>query len=127
MSEDREFAHRICAMAAGVVALVAVASWSFAGAAQAAGALAGGAITIGNFLWLRWMAGLALRRGPAPSLGTLRRALWLGASGARFGVIALAFGVVTAQGWLGLAGLLVGLTALPLGVVVEGLRMARTL
>lgn len=125
MTDDRELAYRICGLTAGLVALIALAGWSLAGAAQAAGALVGGAITIGNFLWLRWTTGLALRRHTAPSASTLRRVLWVGASGARFGVIALTLGIVTVQGWLGLGGLLAALTALPVTVVAEGLRTAR--
>jgi hypothetical protein len=121
VSED--LAYRICGLTAALVAVIAIAAWSLSGPAQATGAVVGGAITIGNFLWLRWTAGLALRRGRAG--GALRRALWVGASGARFGVVALALGVVAVQGWLGLVGLLVALTALPCTVVAEGLRAAR--
>jgi hypothetical protein len=49
----------------------------------------------------------------------------VGASGVRFGVVALALGLVAVQGWLGLVGLLVALTALPCTLVAEGLRAAR--
>ena len=120
---DRNLALRICGVTAALVALIAVAAWSLSGPAQAAGAVVGGAITIGNFLWLRWTAGLALRRRLVG--GAIMRALWIGASGARLGVVALALGVVAVQGWLGLVGLLVALTALPCTVVAEGLRAAR--
>jgi ATP synthase I chain len=123
VSDDRDLAHRIAWLTAGLVGLVAAAAWSLAGPAQATGAVVGGAITIANFLWLRWTAGLALRSGPAD--GALRRALWVGASGVRFGVVALALGLVAVQGWLGLVGLLVALTALPCTLVAEGLRAAR--
>ncbi len=116
-------AYRVCGLTAALVAVIAVAAWSLSGPAQATGAVVGGAITIGNFLWLRWTAGLALRRGPVG--GALQRALWVGASGARLGVVALVLGVVAAPGWLGLVGLLVALTALPCTVVAEGLRAAR--
>lgn len=120
---DRELAYRICGVTAALVAVLAAAAWALAGPAQAAGALAGGAITIGNFLWLRWTAGLAVRRGPAG--GALRQALWVGGSAARFGVVGLALGLAAAHGGLGLVGLLVALTALPVTVVAEGLRAAR--
>ena len=125
MSDDRDLARRVAALTAGLVALIALAGWALAGADQAAGALIGGAITIANFLWLRWTAGRALLRGLAPAGAPWRRLLWLGASGARFGVVALALGLAAAQGWLGLAGLLVSLTALPVTVMAEGLRATR--
>ena len=123
VTDDRDLAYRICGLTAGLVALVAAAAWSLGGPAEAAGALVGGAITIGNFLWLRWTAGLALRKAPVG--GGIMRALWVGASGARFGLVALALGLVAVQGSLGLVGLLVALTALPCTVVAEGLRAAR--
>ena len=123
MTDDRDLAYRICGVTAGLIALVAAAAWSLGGQAEAAGALAGGALTIGNFLWLRWTAGLALRQ--APGGGGIMRALWVGASGARFGVLALALGLAAVQGSFGLVGLLVALTALPCTVVAEGLRAAR--
>lgn len=117
---DRELAYRVCAGTAGLVALVAGASWGLAGADQAAGALFGGAVTIGNFLWLRWTAGLALR-GLAGG-GPFRRALWVVGSGARFGAVGLVLGLAAVGGRLGLVGLLLSLTALPAVVVAEGLR-----
>jgi hypothetical protein len=123
VTEDRELAYRVCGLTAALVALIALAGWSLGGPAEAAGALVGGVITIGNFLWLRWSAGVALRRGPGG--GPLRRALWVAASGARFAAVALALGLAAVQGWLGLVGLLVALTALPCTVVAEGLRAAR--
>ena len=116
-------AYRICGGTAALVAALAGAGWSLGGPAEAAGALVGGAVTIGNFLWLRWSAALALRPGPAGP--PLRRAVWMAASGARFAVVALALGLAAVQGWLGLVGLLVALTALPCTVVAEGLRAAR--
>ncbi len=123
MSEDRDLAYRITWLTAGLVGLIAGAAWSLSGPAQAAGAVVGGAITIANFLWLRWTADLALRRGPTG--GAIMRALWVGASGVRFGVVALALGLAAVQGRLGLVGLLVALTALPCTVIVAGLRAAR--
>jgi hypothetical protein len=123
VSEDRVLAYRICGGTAALVAALAGAGWSLGGPAEAAGAVVGGAVTIGNFLWLRWSAGLALRPGPAGH--SLRRALWVAASGARFAVVAVALGLAAVQGWLGLVGLLVALTALPCTVVAEGLRAAR--
>jgi ATP synthase I subunit len=119
---DRELAYRICGVTAALVAVLAASAWALGGPPQAAGALAGGAITIGNFLWLRWTAGLAVRRAVD---GGIMRALWVGGSAARFGVVALALGLAAAHGGLGLVGLLVALTALPVTVVAEGLRAAR--
>jgi hypothetical protein len=112
-------------LTAGLVALIATAAFTLAGPAQAAGALVGGAITVANFFWLRWTAGLVLRRAATPSGGPLRRVVWVGATGARFGAVALAFGLAAGAGWLGLVGLLVALAALPVAVVTEGLRVAR--
>lgn len=123
MSEDRELAYRVCGLTATLVGLIALTGWLLGGPAEAAGALVGGAITIGNFLWLRWSAGVALRRGPGGH--PLRRVLWVVASGARFAVVALALALAAVQGWLGLVGLLIALTALPCTIVAEGLRAAR--
>jgi ATP synthase I subunit len=119
---DRELACRICGVTAALVAVLAAGAWALGGPPQAAGALVGGALTIANFLWLRWTAGLAVRR--AVDRGIMR-ALWVGGSAARFGVVALALGLAAAHGGLGLVGLLVALTALPVTVVAEGLRAAR--
>lgn len=119
---DRELAYRICGVTAALVAVLAAGAWALGGPPQAAGALAGGAITIGNFLWLRWTAGLAVRRAVD---GGIMRALWVGGSAARFGVVALALALAAVHGGLGLVGLLVALTALPVTVVAEGLRAAR--
>ncbi len=123
MTGDRELVRRVCALTAGLVGALAAVAWAADGAAQAAGALVGGAISVGNFLWLRWTAGLALRRPVAA--GPLRRALWVGASAARFGVLALALGLAAGAGGLGLVGLLLALIALPVTLVAEGLRAAR--
>jgi hypothetical protein len=81
-------------------------------------------VAIGNFLWLRWTAGRALRGGAAGH-GPWRRALWLGASAARFGVLALTLGAVVLWGGVGLAGLVIALAALPITVVAAGLRESR--
>jgi hypothetical protein len=123
MTDDRELIYRICVMTAALAGGVAVAGWALGGAGQAAGAIVGGGVTIGNFLWLRWTAGLALR-APAPA-GSLQRVLWVGASGIRFGAVALALGVAAVQEWVSLGGLLVALVAHPAALVAEGLRAAR--
>jgi ATP synthase I subunit len=121
VNEERELARRVAGLTAGLVALIALASWRLGGPEQAAGAVVGGAITIGNFLWLRWTAARALQRGAAVN-GPPRGLLWVGASGARFGLVALALALAAGQGWLGLPGLIVSLVALPATVVAEGLR-----
>jgi hypothetical protein len=123
MTDDRELIYRICAVTAALAGGVAVAGWALGGAGQAAGAVVGGGVAIGNFLWLRWTAGLALR-APVPA-GPLRRALWIAASGTRFGVVALALGLAAVSGWISLAGLVVALVAHPAALVAEGLRAAR--
>jgi hypothetical protein len=123
MSDDRELIYRICVLTVALAGGVAVAGWVLGGAGQAAGALVGGGVTIANFLWLRWTAGLALRV-PAGA-GLLRRVLWVGASGIRFGVVALSLGLAARQEWVGLGGLVAALVALPAALVAEGLRAAR--
>jgi hypothetical protein len=123
MSDDRELIYRICVLTAALAGGVAVAGWAVGGAGQAAGALVGGGVTIANFLWLRWTAGLALR-GPAAA-GALRRVLWVGASAIRFGVVALSLGLAARQEWVSLGGLVAALVALPAALVAEGLRAAR--
>ncbi len=125
MAQDRGLAGRVCRLTAGLVVLIAAVAWFFAGPGEAAGALVGGGLTIASFLWLSWTAGVVLQRPPARAGSALRQALWIGASGARFGVIALALGIVIAQGWVGRIGLLLALAALPVTVVAEGLRTAR--
>jgi hypothetical protein len=125
VSDSGVLARRVTGLTAGLVLLVAVAAGTVAGPAQAAGVLAGGAVTIGNFLWLHWTAARALRPGSTAGHAG-RRIAWAVASAARYGVVALAFGLPVAQGWLGLPGLLVALLALPVTVVAEGLRSART-
>ncbi len=120
MNDDRELARLVAIVTGALVGAIALAGWSFGGIAEAAGALVGGAVTIADFLWLRWTAGLALRRTAAG--GPLRRALWVGGSAARFGAVGLALGLAAASGRLGLIGLLVSLAALPVVVVTAGLR-----
>ena len=100
-------AGRVCGLTAALVGVIAVGSWMVAGAQEALGALVGGVVTVVNFLWLRWTASRALRGGAARSGGPWRRAFWLGASGARFGVVGVTLGAVIILGWVGLAGLLV--------------------
>jgi hypothetical protein len=116
---------RIVGVTAGLVGAGALAGGVWLGADQALGVLAGGTITIANFLWLHWTATRALRPASGIRGGGVRQALWLGASTVRFGVVAVALGLVAGQGWVGLAGLVVSLATLPLIAVVEGLRMAR--
>jgi hypothetical protein len=118
---DRELAYRVSLGTAGLVTLVAAASWGLGHLEEAAGALVGGAVTIGNFLWLRWTARGALRRSTA---GRLARALWLLGSTARFGAVGLVLGLAATGGGLGLVGLLLSLIALPVSLVAEGLRPA---
>jgi hypothetical protein len=125
MTEDRALARRVSGATAGLVAVIAAAGLTLGGAEQALGALVGGLVTIANFLGLRWTAAAALGHARPASGHALRRALWIAASGARFGGLALLVGLAAAQGWLGLAGLLAALPALPAMVVVEGLRGAR--
>jgi hypothetical protein len=123
MSDDRELIYRICLLTAVLACGIAVAGWTLNGAGQAAGALVAAGITIANFLWLRWSAGLALR--VTAGAGLLRRVLWVGASGIRFGVVALGLGLAVRQEWVSLGGLVAALVALPAALVAEGLRAAR--
>lgn len=125
MSGQR-LARRVSALTAALVALIAAGSWFVLGAQEALGALVGGVVTVGNFLWLRWTASRALRGAAVRPERAWHRAFWLGASGARFGVVALTLGAVVTLGWVGLAGLLVSLTALPITVVAAGLAESRS-
>jgi len=118
---DRGLAYRACLGTAGLVTLLAAASVAIGHGEEAVGALVGGAITILNFLWLRWTARGALRR---PAAGRVARGLWVLGSAARFGVVGLVLGVAAAGGVVGLVGLLLSLIALPVSLVAEGLRPA---
>lgn len=122
-SGDRDLARRVTALAAGLASLIALGAWAAASPAEAAGALVGGALTITNFLALRWAAAAAVRPGGVG--GRVRTTLWLVAAGGRFGAVGLALGWAAAQGWIGLGGLLTALLALPVSLVAEGLRAAR--
>jgi hypothetical protein len=109
----------------GLVTLTVATSLAVGGLREALGALVGGAIGLLNFLWLCRTAGWVLGAGPPWAQGRLRRALWLGASGARIGLVGLALGVLIAGGGVGLGGLLASLGVLPVAVIAEGLRPAR--
>ena len=122
---DREPGRRIAVATGAVVVALSVAAGLVGGGREAAGALVGGAITIADFLWLRGVTGFALRARPAPEGGGWRRALWIGASATRLGVVALLLAAAVSHGSLGLGGLLLSLAALPAVAVGEGLRAAR--
>lgn len=123
MTQARELTGRVVALTAALVALLALLAGALAGRDEALGVLAGGALTVGNFLGLGAAARLAVR-GDA-SRGGLRQTLWVGASALRIGAVGLGLALVTVLGWVGLGGLVVSLLALPLVVVAEGLRTAR--
>lgn len=122
-SGDGELARRVSGLAGGLVALVALGAWAVAGPAEAAGALMGGALTIANFLGLRWAVAVTVHPG-GPGR-RLRTALWLGATAGRFGAVAVALGWAAVHGGVGLGGLLAALLALPVSLVAEGLRASR--
>ena len=126
MGDGGDLAGRVSGFTAALVSAMAVAAVLGWGASEALGILTGGVISVANFLWLRVTAGRAVQAGLSrPDGGGLRRAVFWAASGARFGVVALSFGLAIANGWVGLGGLLVSLTALPVILVAEGLRAAR--
>jgi len=117
--------RRVCGLTALLVAVIAMGSWIVSGPREALGAVVGGVITVVNFVWLRWTASRALQAAATRAGTPWRRALWLGANGARFGVVALTLGGAVTLGWVGLVGLVVSLTALPVMVVAAGLRDSR--
>jgi hypothetical protein len=125
MGDGGDLAGRVSGFTAALVSAMAVAAFLGWGASEAVGILTGGVISVANFLWLRVTAGRAVQAGMGRPEGGLRRAVFWVASGARFGVVALSFGLVIVNGWVGLGGLLVSLTALPVILVAEGLRAAR--
>lgn len=125
MTGNRELTRRVCGLTVGLVAGLALVLGVGFGLVEAAGAIAGGGIALANFLWLRSAVDAAVRRAAAGSTGWWRRVLWAGASGARLGVVALALGVLIAQGWIGLGGLLASLVIFPLALVAGGLRTVR--
>ena len=125
MTGDRELARRVVCLTAVLAGLLAGACGLGWGAGEAAGALAGSAVMLVNFAGLEWAARRVLREATRSPSGAVRPALWLGASGVRLLVVALALGTAAAQGWVGLAGLLVSLTIVPVTVVAVGLMAAR--
>ena len=122
---DRNLARGVYGLTAAFAAVLAGVCGLVWGAADAAGALGGSAITIANFAGLEWAAGRMVRGVTAGWAPGVRPGLWLGVSGARLVLVGLAFGVVATQGWVGLRGLLRSLTILPIMVVGVGLRAAR--
>ena len=125
MGDGGDLAGRVSGFTAALVSAMAVAAFLGWGASEAAGILTGGVISVANFLWLRATAGRAVQTGMSRPAAGLRRAVFWAASGARFGVVALSFGLVIVNGWVGLGGVLVSLTVLPVILVAEGLRAAR--
>ena len=125
MGDGGDLAGRVSGFTAALVSAMAVAAFLGWGASEAVGILTGGVISVANFLWLRVTAGRAVQAGMSRPGGGLRRAVFWAASGTRFGVVALSFGLVIVNGWVGLGGLLVSLTALPVILVAEGLHAAR--
>lgn len=113
---------RVAAATAGLVALVALAAGAAGGLREALGALAGGAIMLGNFLWLDDLA----RRAVAPiRRGHPRgRRWWMLLGAARVGAVGLCLGLAVVTG-AGLGGLLASLGAWPIVALAEGLRAAR--
>jgi hypothetical protein len=116
---DRDFVKRVVALSAAGVLPVTVACALAGGLSAAAGALAGGAVSLGSFLWLvQGAAGagaaLAGRVGPLWVLGVLLR--WVAV-----------FGAVAALVWAGASplALAAGASVLPLVILARGLRVAR--
>ena len=111
-------------LVAGVLALgLAGACGLLRGPADAVGALLGSGLTLLNFGGLTWMADRALeggaRRGPRA------RALWVGASGLRLGLVGCLAGLAVTHTGIGFTGLLLSLTLVPVAVILAGLRAAR--
>jgi hypothetical protein len=125
MGEPGSLAGRVALFTAVVVAGMAAAGMIGWGPGETAGIVAGGVISVTNFLWLSSTAGRALRSGMRHAEGSPGRVLFWVAGGARLGLVALVLGLAVASGWVGLGGLVVSLTALPVALVAEGLRAAR--
>jgi hypothetical protein len=105
----------------GVLALgLAGACGLVRGPADAAGALLGSALTLGNFGGLAWAARRARAGAPART-----SALWVGSSGLRLAALGGLIGLLVTQTGIGVAGLALSLTLVPVAVVLAGLRMAR--
>ena len=110
-------------LVAGVLALgLAGACGLLRRPADAVGVLLGSGLTLLNFGGLTWMADRALGGGVRP--GPRARALWVGASGLRLGLVGCLAGLAVVQAGIGLAGLLLSLTLLPVAVILAGLRAA---
>lgn len=125
MSEDRELGRRVRRLTAVLGGLLAGACGLWWGAAEGVGVLVGSLVMLLNFAGLEWATGRVVRGVSRGSASGLRPALWLGASGARLGLVALVVGAAVAGGWVGLGGLLVSLMVVPVTVVMAGLLMAR--
>ncbi len=126
MSGSRELGRWVYGLTVGLaVALASGSAWTW-GIADAVGALVGSGIMLADFAGLWWtverLTGAASGDG-APR--ARRRALWVGASGARLGLVGLALGLAIRFGGVGLRGLLVSLTLLPVTLVAAGLRTTR--
>jgi hypothetical protein len=118
VSEGTDVVGRVCRLAAALVVLATGASWALGGHAEAAGALAGGVLTIANFYVLGWLAGKTSPETRPPG------AAWVVLGCLRYGVLAVAFGTALVAGGVGLLGLLASLVIVPAAVVAGGLSAA---
>jgi hypothetical protein len=126
VSDEARLARTVLRLGGGLVVATAAVVGAVRGWEDALGVLVGGALSLGNFQALRWVAGLVLEvRATAPARSA-RQLLWVGAAAARFGLWVVCLGYVLTQGWVGTMGLLVSLVVLPLAVIAAGLGHVRT-
>lgn len=122
MTAPSDLTRRVCVVTGALAVPLAAVCGVLGGAQDALGVLVGSALTLLHFGGLGWTVARVTGTG-GPSLR--RRMLWVGASGLRLGLFAVAAGVGVGAGGLGLAGLLLSLTLVPVAVVLAGLAAAR--
>lgn len=115
-----ELTTRVTVETAVAVAGLALLAGGVAGAAAAAGVLAGGLITILNFRWLARGASRLTPTFPGRGPGTA----WLVGVGLRFTALFGAIATLLASGLVHPLGLMGGLAVLPGFLIAQGLRMA---
>ena len=124
MTAAGDLAGRVYLLAGAAAVLAAVGAGLAWGVADLGGALVGGLVMLGNFAGLHW--GVTRLGGPATFRTRGRgRALWIGASGLRLGLVGSAV-MVSLAGGVGARGLVLSLLGLPVAVVVAGLASARS-
>jgi hypothetical protein len=123
-SPARDLVRGVGVVVAALTGALALVAGVLGGASEALGVVSGSALMATNLAGLRWGVD-RLIRGLEGTLPGGRRAVWVGVSGVRLGLVGLAVGVAAGQGWVGLRGLLAALLLPPVAVVAAGLRATR--